>query len=57
MLKKIATLTGYPINGVNDIKKVLENQRFIVVEDDNGELVEDPTYYKTYHILANVHDK
>lgn len=56
MLKKIATLTGYPINGINDIKKVLENQQFIVVEDDDGELVKDPTNYKTFHILANIYE-
>ncbi len=56
MLKKIATLTGYPINGINDIKKALENQRFIVVEDDDGELVDDPTDYKTFHILTNIYE-
>ena len=45
-LKKIGEIRGFIGDGINDIAKTLENQGFIVVDDDERE-----EKYKRYYIL------
>ena len=47
--KKICEIQGYEENDICSIIKILENQGFTVVDDN-----EDKDSWKTYHVLREV---
>ena len=47
--KKICEIQGYEENDVCSVIKILENQGFTVVDDN-----EDKDRWKTYHVLREV---